>query len=179
VRRACVAVLGAATTVAALGLSGCGDDMPHPAAVETTPAPITKPPTAAAPSPDAAPLPAPTALTDVMYKLADPNVPGADKVGLVQYATANDAAALDNFAKAMADGGYAGSTFEAWDLAWAQSHEGNVIATIVAKPADPKAGGDFTFPMEFNPTHGSWQLTRQTADLLLQLGQEPTATSTR
>jgi hypothetical protein len=29
------------------------------------------------------------------------------------------------------------------------------------------------FPMEFSPQQDSWQLTRKTADLLLQLGQQP------
>jgi hypothetical protein len=33
--------------------------------------------------------------------------------------------------------------------------------------------------MEFSPNGGSWQLTRQTADLLLTLGQESTASPTR
>ena len=61
-------------------------------------------------------------------------------------------------------------TFEARDLAWAQATPGNVVATIVVKAAEPAAGGDFTFPMEFTPLRDTWQLTRQTADLLLELG---------
>jgi hypothetical protein len=173
------AVLGAVGIAAALGVSGCGDDKPsQPAAVETPP-PITQPPTAPVPPPpSAAPLPPPSALTDVMAKIADPGVPGADKVGLVEYATADDAAALDRFGKALQDGGFMPLTFEAQDLTWAQTHPGNVVANIVMKTANRQTGGDFTFPMEFSPTHGSWQLTRQTADMLLQLGQEPTATPT-
>ncbi len=177
-RTTSAAVLGAVAIAAALGLSGCGgDEQTHPAASVDTPAPITKPPTAA-PAPDASPLPPPNALTDVMYKLADPNVAGADKVGLVEYATADDAAALDRFGRALKDGGFTPLTFEARDLTWAQAHPGNVAATIIIKSANRPAGGDFTFPMEFRPTPSSWQLTRQTADLLLQLGQEPTATPT-
>ena len=40
-----------------------------------------------------------------------------------------------------------------------------------SRPPNRPSGGDFTFPMEFNPLRNTWQLTRQTADLLLQLGQ--------
>jgi hypothetical protein len=181
-RTTCTAVLSAVTLVAAFGLSGCGGggNKTNPAASVQTPAPITKPPTVPTSQPPAAdPLPEPTALTDVMTRLADPNVPGADKVGLVEYATAGDAAALDRFGRALRDGGFTPLTFEARDLTWVQSHPGNVVATVVIKTANRQAGGDFTFPMEFSPTHGSWQLTRQTADMLLQLGQEPTATPTR
>ena len=134
------------------------------------------PPTApVAPSPAADPLPSPTALTDVMARLADPNIPGSEKVGLVEHATADDAAALDRFGRALRDGGYMPLSFEATDLTWSQSHQGNVVANVVIKTANRQAGRDFAFPMEFSPTHGSWQLTRQTADMLLQLGQEPTA----
>jgi hypothetical protein len=167
------AVLSAVAIAAALGLSGCSGDnkTSQPAPVETPP-PITE--NTAAPAAD--PLPPPTALTDVLARLADPNIPGPDKVGLVEYATADDAAALDRFGRALRDGGYMPVTFEATDLDWSQSHHGNVVANVTVKSANPPAGGDFRFPMEFSPTHGSWQLTRQTADMLLQLGQEPTAT---
>ena len=51
-----------------------------------------------------------------MGRLADPNIPGTDKVGLVQYGTPADAAALDRFGKALHDSGYAPLTFEATDL---------------------------------------------------------------
>jgi len=172
-----VTILSAVAIAAALGLGGCGgNNSDHPAGVETS-APITEPPTAAPPA--TAPLPPPTALTDVMARLADPNLPGAEKVGLVEYATAADAASLDRFGRALRDGGFMPLSFEARDLTWSQSDQGNVLATIVVKTANPQAGGDFTFPMEFSPADGSWQLTRRTADMLLQLGQEPTATSPR
>ena len=173
-------VLSAVAIAAALGLGACGgDDAPgSPAAIETPP-PITKPPaapTSAAPSAD--PLPPPTALTDVMARLADPSIPGAEKVGLVEYATADDTAALDRFGRALRDGGFMPVTFEATDLTWSQANRGNVVASVTIKTASKQDGGNFTFPMEFSPTHGAWQLTRQTADMLLQLGQEPTATPT-
>jgi hypothetical protein len=171
--------LSAVAIAAALGFSACGaDEEPsRPAAVETPP-PITKPPTApVAPPPLADPLPPPAALTDVMARLADPNIPGAEKVGLVENATADDAAALDRFGLALRDGGYLPVTFEATDLTWSQANKGNILTTVVVKTANEQ-GSDFTFPMEFRPTNGSWQLTRQTADMLLQLGQDPPATPT-
>jgi len=174
VRRTCAAVLGAVTIVAALGLSGCSDD------TSSTPVPLTKPPTdAASPTETGAPVPPPTALTDVMSRLADPNVPGTDKVALVQYSTPADAAALDRFGTALADGGYMPLTFDAQDLTWAQDEQGNIIANIIIKTSNPQAGGrDLKFPMEFSPQQDTWQLTRKTADLLLQLGKQPTATTT-
>ena len=173
--------MSAVAITAALGLGGCGgSDKPNqPAAVETPP-PITKPPTAPVPPPPAAdPLPSATALTDVIARLADPNIPGAEKVGLVEYATADDAAALDRFGRALRDGGFMPLSFEATDLTWSQAHQGNVVANVIVKTTSRQAGDDFTFPMEFSPIHGSWQLTRQTADMLLQLSQGPTATSPR
>jgi hypothetical protein len=160
--------------VAALGISGCSDD------ASSAPVPLTKPPTvAAAPTETGAPLPPPTALTDVMGRLADPDVPGTDKVVLVQYGRPADAAALDRFGKALRDGGYMPLTFDAQDLTWAQDQQGNVIANITIKTANPQADGrDLKFPMEFSPQQDTWQLTRKTADLLLQLSQQPTATPT-
>ena len=125
-------------------------------------------------------MPAPNALTDVMSRLADPAVPGPDRVSLVQSGTPADAAALDRFAKALHDSGYVPMTFEATDLRWASDQQGNVTANITMKPGGPQAATDNTlkFPMEFSPQADAWQLTRQTADLLLQMGQQPTAKPT-
>lgn len=178
-RTTCSAVLGAVAIAAALGLSGCSEETHQPAAAVETPAPIAQPTTAipSQTSPGIAPLPPPEALTAVMDKLADAGVAGADKVGLVQYATANDAAALDRFGRALGDSGFTPLTFEARDLKWAPGDPGNVVASIVIKTANPRSG-DFTFPMEFSPSQGTWQLTRQTADMLLQLGQEPATAPT-
>jgi hypothetical protein len=178
VHRTFAAVLGAVTIVAALGLSGCSDDTSS--APSPTPVPLTKPPTVAPSATDiGAPLPAPDALTDVMGRLADPAIPGPDKVGLVQFSTPADAAALDRFAKALTDSGYAPLTFEATDLMWAQGQTGDVIANVSIKPGGPQATDKtMKFPMEFSPQGDAWQLTRQTADLLLQIGQQPTAQPT-
>jgi hypothetical protein len=177
VQRTVAAVLGAATIVAPLGLSGCGGDTssaPSPTIVA-----LSKPPTVPAPPTDTgAPLPAPTTLTDVMSRLADPNIPGTDKIGLVEYGTPPDAAALDRFAKALHDSGYAPVTFAAADLTWAQDQTGNVIANVTINAANPQVGKDLKIPMEFSPQQDSWQLTRKTTDLLLQLGPKPTATPT-
>jgi hypothetical protein len=154
--------------VAALGLSGCSHDEP-PAAAPATPA-ITSVTTPA--PPPAAPLPAPDALTGVLYRLADVNVPGADKVGLVEHSTSDDAAALDKFGRALADYGFTPLDFQANDLAWSQSAPGNVVATItVTTPSSDGPGKQFSFPMEFTPHGTDWQLTRHTADMLLELGR--------
>jgi hypothetical protein len=106
----------------------------------------------------------------VLYRLSDPAVPGADKVGLIEYATADDAAALDRFGRALADGGALPLTIEATDLRWSESEPGNVLANVTVATANPQAG-KFTYPMEFTPVRDAWQLNRKTADLLLELGQ--------
>jgi hypothetical protein len=172
-RTTSAAVLGAAALVA-LGLSGCDGN------VDAGPAPVAKPSVAALapPSEATAPLPPPEALTDVMARLTDPNVPGSDKVGLIENSTPADAAALDTFTKALHDSGLMPLSFEAHEVTWAQSHPGDVAANIVVKASSQQNDRDFSFPMEFSPNGGSWQLTRQTADMLLKLGQAQTATPT-
>lgn len=162
-----ITVLSGATIVAALGLCGCSSaDRPATSAHPTTSALTTTAP----PAPPAAPLPAPEALTGVLDRLADVNVPGTDKVGLVEQGTADDAAALDKFGRALIDNGFTPLTFEATDLAWSQSEPNNVVATIKATAGDDSSARDFSFPMEFTPHGDGWQLTRHTADLLLEMG---------
>lgn len=175
-----VLVLGAVAIAAALGLGACSADEPPPPAVSETLPPITKPPTVppAEPAPAAAPLPPDTALTDVIYRLADAAVAGTEKLNLVQHATPDDAAALDKFARALADGDFVPLTVEAHDMHWSQGEPGGIVARIVIKPADAQAG-EFAFPMEFSPAQDSWQLTRQTADVLLYADKEPSPTPTR
>jgi hypothetical protein len=160
---------------AALGLAGCGGDsssVPSPTAFA-----LSKPPTVPAPPADTgAPLPPPTTLTDLMYRLADPAVPGSDKVGLIQYGTPADGGALDRFAKALHDSAYAPLTFTVSDLTWAQDQGGNILANVTIKGNGPQASKDLKFPMEFSPQQDTWQLTRKTADMLLVVGNKPSGT---
>ncbi|GFG54988.1 hypothetical protein MAGR_64290 [Mycolicibacterium agri] len=152
-------------------LSACTTDAPPAAEPATTP--VVAPP---APAPVAAPLPPAQALIDVLARLSDPAVAGADKVGLVELATADDAAALDKFGKALADNGALPLSFEATDLKWSEADPGNVVAAVdVTTANDPP--GKFSFPMEFTPVRDGWQLTRKTADLLLQFGDSATAST--
>jgi hypothetical protein len=171
------AVLSAAAIAAALGLGGCGDDDKQADRPPETPAPLTSPSTSATEA--AAPLPPVSALTDVVARFTDPAVPGAQKIGLVQYGTADDGAALDRLTKALSDNGYMPLTVDARDLVWAPSHPGDVVATVTIKTANAPSGSDFTFPMEFSPIRDSWQLTRETADMLLKFGEQSTAQPTR
>lgn len=170
--------MSAATIVAALGLGGCRGEAP-PAA---TSSPIVTTITSTPPPPAEA-LPPPEALTDVLYRLADTAVAGSAKLDLVEQAGPDDAEALDQFGRALADNGFAPLSFEARDLAWSNEDHGNVIAKVVVKraanPPDAAGPGDFTFPMEFTPHGGGWQLSRHTADQLLELGapESPTPES--
>jgi hypothetical protein len=161
-------VLSAATIVAALWLSGCAPRTPDNADTATTPSPTNT----AAPAPQSAPLPDPAALTDLLGRLADPAVPGTDKLPLVEGATAGDAATLDNFTKALQDNHMIPLTFTATNLAWSDENPGNVVASVNATGPDPEAGG-LSFPMEFAPAVGGWELSRQTADMLLVFGDSP------
>jgi hypothetical protein len=167
------AVLSAAC-VAALGLSGCSSQTESPASSASSTEATTST-AVAAPAP--APLPPPEALTDVLYKLADPAVPGANKLGLVEGATADNAATLDKFAKALQDNGFTPLTFAATDIAWSDKDPGNVVATVNVTTANSGSGPGFSFPMEFTPTPDGWQLSRSTADMLLSFGNAPTGTT--
>lgn len=123
---------------------------------------------------DPGPLPPPEALSDVIARLADPAVPGADKLGLVEGSTGADAAALDNFAAALRDNRFTPITVQASDIV--SNRPGDVLATIkMTGPDAGSDGGEFSFPMEFRRAGASWQLTRQTADMLLAFGNARTA----
>lgn len=162
-------ILSSAVTlcVAAFGLSGCA---PEPQPTPSTSSVVASLPTTAT----QAPLPDPVALTDVLVRLSDPNVPGNDKLPLVQGATESDAAAIDRFAKALADNHLLPLTFGATDLIWSETEPGAARASVTVTPAKPETA-PFTFPMEFVPAQGGWQLSRQTADLLLAFGEQHTA----
>ncbi|HXA87432.1 MAG TPA: hypothetical protein VNW96_02415 [Mycobacterium sp.] len=172
-RRLIIAV-NAAAVVAALGLSGCssGDSKNSSSAAESA-APAASSLLAA---PPAAPLPPPEALTDVLSRIADPNVPGINKVNLIEGATPESAATLDKFSNALRDNGYPPMTFVADNIAWSDKNPSDVMATITVKTAHANNGA-FTFPMEFTPTQGGWQLSKRTAETLLALGNSPAITT--
>ena len=166
------AVLGAATIVAALGLSGCSTDVESKSAQSPVVPSVAA--SAVAPPADSAPLPAPEALTDVMYRLADPAVPGTDKLGLLEAATPGDATTMDRFAAALRDGGFTPLTVTASDITSSDRQPGDVLATVNVTTSNPTNPGGFTFPMEFQPHQGGWQLSRETADMLLAFGNART-----
>lgn len=152
-----------------VGLAACDSGTaPAPTPSTTTVAP--------APVPVSSPLPSPQALIDVLNRLSDIAVPGADKINLVEYATVDDAGALDKFGRALADNGALPLTFEVTDLKWSDSQPGSVVATVNVTTAN-QPPQKFSFPMEFTPLRDQWQLTRKTADLLLEFGKGATATT--
>lgn len=166
-RRSPIALLTAATAAlgvsgAVLGAAGCA------APDQPAPKPFTASPTVAPGPIDAGPLPAPDALAQVIERLADPAVPGAAKPGLVQGAVPADAAAWDRFAAALRDAGFMPITVSASGLRWAPVRVGDVLATVTINAHD--GGGEFSFPMEFGRTGDDWQVTRETAEMLLAFG---------
>ena len=167
------ATLSSATALAAIGLAGCSASHPKIASSAVSPASPTTPSPVVV-TPPTTPLPAPEALTDVLSRLADPNVPGGDKVNLVEGATPESAATLDKFTNALRDNGYLPMTFAANNIAWSDKNPANVMATITVNTAQAN-NGTFTFPMDFTPVRGGWQLSRRTAEMLLALGKSPAA----
>lgn len=162
-------------SAALLGGAGCSPgDRPatESAAQQSTPqqsAPQPSAPQPMGPQPaDPGPLPKPESLAEVLYRLADAAIPGAEKLGLVQGATPADAAALDNFAAALRDAGYTPITVTATDLRWAPGQARDVLATVRITARDD--GGEFAFPMDFRRAGAGWQLTRETAEMLLSFG---------
>jgi hypothetical protein len=116
-------------------------------------------------------------LTDVLYRLADPAVKGADKLDLIEDTTSGDAATIDRFAFALRDNGFTPLTCTATDIAWSDHIPGNAMATINITTSNPTQSGGFTFPMEFHPFRDGWQLSRQTADMVLAFGNARTDAS--
>jgi hypothetical protein len=116
-------------------------------------------------------------LTDVLYRLADPAVKGSDKLDLIEDTTPGDAATIDRFAFALRDNGFSPLTCTATDIAWSGHVPGNALATINITTSNPTQSGGFTFPMEFHPFRDGWQLSRQTADMVLAFGNARTDAS--
>ena len=167
-------MLGAAAAAAALGVSACSANQPKVVSSSpSSPVPVTSSLPSAPPT---TPLPAPNALTDVLARLADPNIPGINKVNLVEGATPETAGTLDHFINALRDNGYLPMTFAAKDIAWSDTNPSNVMATVTVNTAQAN-NASFTFPMEFTPFQAGWQLSRRTAEMLLALGKSPAATT--
>ncbi|MEE6139102.1 hypothetical protein SKC41_22575 [Mycobacterium sp. 050128] len=168
--------LSAATAVAAFGLAACSHSEPKvlPSTNSAVPAPTSSPLIVAAPP--TAPLPVPEALVEVLNRLVDPNVPGTNKVNLVEGATPESAATLDKFINALRDNGYLPMTFVANNIAWSDKNPANVVATVSVNTAKGPNGA-FTFPMEFAALAGGWQLSRKTAEMLLALGNSSASPS--
>jgi hypothetical protein len=174
-RRTTAVYVVAVVVMSATMLAGCANKPTDPAVSATADAPTQA---LAGQAPGAtAPLPTPEALTGVLDKLADTSVPGAQKVSLVEGATADEGAKLDQFGKALNDSGYAPLDFAATDIAWSGTVPGNVAAKVTVHSQNPALASGFTLPMEFRPYLGSWQLSSKTADMLLALGGAPTPTS--
>ena len=171
-RRVFVALSAA---VVAAALAGCAHTGPKVVSSSSSVVPVTSTPLIVA-APPTAPLPPPDALIDVLNRLADPNVPGVNKVNLVEGATPDSAGTLDKFTNALRDNGYLPMTFAANDVAWSDKNPSHVMATVAVKTAQAN-NGNFTFPMEFTPFQGGWQLSRRTAEMLLALGNSATGTT--
>lgn len=167
----CVTV-GTAITVAAVGLTGCSQQ----AARRMDSAEPPPPATSSVVAPPSAPLPPPEALNDVLFRLADPAVPGNEKLNLVEGSTPETAEALDNFTTAARDGGYLPMAFAANNIAWSGANPSHVTSTVVVTTANPDRR-EFTFPMEFVPLQSGWQLSRKTAAMLLGLSNRTSSQS--
>src|ERR1700733_11964208 len=167
--------LSAATAAAAFGLAGCSHSEPKvlPSTSSVVVSPTSSPLIVAAPP--TAPLPVPEALVDGLNRLVDPALPGVNKINLVEGATPESAVTLDKFITALRDNGYLPMSFAANNIAWSDKNPSNVVATVTVNTAKG-SNGTFTFPMEFAPFQGGWQLSRRTAEMLLALGNsaEPT-----
>ena len=131
----------------------------------------TTPPTMVeiGPPPDRA-LPTAEELADVLYRLADPNTPGDQKIYLIEGAT--DANAINAFAKALQDTGNTPINVTVQNVQWASSPRGHVTADVTI--SGPNGPAFFPFPMEFAPLEqGGWQLSHNVASILLTFNQNP------
>jgi hypothetical protein len=108
-------------------------------------------------------------LAAVLYRLADPAVPGTQKLNLVEGATPDNAAVFDQFAGALLNVGFAPMKFDVRDLAWSDRDPADVVANVNVSSPNP-GGPRFSFPMEFKPYQGGWQLSARTASALLAYG---------
>jgi hypothetical protein len=105
-------------------------------------------------------------LTAVLYRLADPVLPGTQKLNLVEGATPENAGVFDQFAGALVNGGYAPLKVDVRDIGWSDRDPADVVANVNFSSSNPR-GPKFSFPMEFKPYQGGWQLSARTAEVLL------------
>ena len=103
----------------------------------------------------------------MLSRLADPAVPGAQKLNLVEGATPDSAAVFDQFAKALINGGYAPVKFDVRDVALVRPGPRRRGGQRRRQLTAIRKGPRFAFPMEFKPYQGGWQLSARTADVLL------------
>lgn len=166
-----LAVLAAGAAVLTLSAcSGSGDKASPTSSSAAQPAATSA---AAAAAPDH-PLPDPAALNDVLNKLADPNLPGTEKITAVQGATPEQ---LDKFTKAIGDAGFSPLSFTVKDPKWSTETPGDVEAVVTINSPSPKMGG-FAVPMSFSPEGEGWKLSKRTSDLLLKTGTSLAGTGT-
>lgn len=160
--RRALGAFGIAVVASGFAASGCAAK-PAPPPPSTSAMTATSVPAPAAP----AVLPGPDALAEVLSRLADPGVPGTDKLVLVEGATASDAATLDGFAAALRDGGFTPVTVTATDIRWSDTTPSDVLATVTISGPGQEPGDEFRYPLEFRPHGGGWQLTKDTTQQLL------------
>ena len=156
-----IGVIGILVMAVSVGCSNPGEPK------SASPPPAAPQAALIAPAPSPSALPAPEALTGVVARLADPGIPGADKMPLVAETTPPDAQTFDRFAAALRDGGFVPLQVTATDVRWSDSQPGQVWATVTLSSPAPDQKRGLTFPMEFSPAAGGWQLTRETAETLL------------
>ncbi|CPW54119.1 Putative lipoprotein LppK precursor [Mycobacteroides abscessus] len=162
-----------AAGAAVFALSACGSSSDKASPTSSSAPQSTASSAAAAAAPDH-PLPDPAALTDVLNRLADPNLPGAEKVTAVQGATPEQ---LDKFTKAIGDAGFSPLSFTVKDPKWSTETPGDVEAVVTINSPSPKMGG-FAVPMSFSPEGEGWKLSKRTSDLLLKTGTSLAGTGT-
>ena len=162
-RPSLAAIVSTAAIAAVLGLPGCSNDEDDASPESARPSTSASP--SPMPAPQAAPLPPPEALAAVLSRLADPSVPGPQKVNLVEGATPENASVFDQFANALINGGFTPVKFDVREVNWSDRDPADVVANVDVNSGNPK-GPHFAFPMEFKPYQGGWQLSARTADVL-------------
>lgn len=122
-----------AAGAAVFALSACSSSSDKASPTSSSAPQSTASSAAAAAAPDH-PLPDPAALTDVLNRLADPNLPGAEKVTAVQGATPEQ---LDKFTKAIGDAGFSPLSFTVKDPKWSTETPGDVEAVVTINSPSP------------------------------------------